>query len=124
MGNKIKWTKKEIEKFKKIIISKRDQVELDIEESKKRADDLKDTQNQSSIYSSHMADAGSDQQALEDVFVAINRENRFLQYLERSLVMMEDGTFGICKKCKCLIDKERLIEVPHTTNCFDCKTAI
>ena len=124
MSKKIKWTKKEIEKFKKIIISKRDQVELDIEESKKRADDLKDTQNQSSIYSSHMADAGSDQQALEDVFVAINRENRFLQYLERSLVMMEDGTFGICKKCKCLIDKERLIEVPHTTNCFDCKTAI
>ena len=124
MSKKIKWTKKEIEKFKKIIISKRDQVELDIEESKKRADDLKDTQNQSSIYSSHMADAGSDQQALEDVFVAINRENRFLQYLERSLVMMEDGTFGICKTCKCLIDKERLIEVPHTTNCFDCKTAI
>ena len=35
----------------------------------------------------------------------------FLQYLERSLVMMEDGTFGICKKCKCLIDKERLIEL-------------
>ena len=124
MTKKIKWTKKEIEKFKKIIISKRDQVELDIEESKKRADDLKNTQNQSSIYSSHMADAGSDQQALEDVFVAINRENRFLQYLERSLVMMEDGTFGICKKCKCLIDEERLIEVPHTTNCFDCKTAI
>ena len=71
-----------------------------------------------------MADAGSDQQALEDVFVAINRENTFLQYLERSLVMMEDGTFGICKKCKCLIDKERLMEVPHTTKCFDCKTAV
>tara|TARA_Y100001960_G_C14607497_1_gene794014 strand:+ start:650 stop:1024 length:375 start_codon:yes stop_codon:yes gene_type:complete len=124
MAKKTKWTKKEIEEFKKIIISKRDQVEIDIEESQKRADDLINSQNQSSIYSSHMADAGSDQQALEDVFVAINRENTFLQYLERSLVMMEDGTFGICKKCKCLIDKERLIEVPHTTKCFDCKTAV
>ena len=124
MAKKTKWTKKEIEEFKKIIISKRDQVEIDIEESQKRADDLINSQNQSSIYSSHMADAGSDQQALEDVFVAINRENTFLQYLERSLVMMEDGTFGICKKCKCLIDKERLMEVPHTTKCFDCKTAV
>ena len=38
-------TEKEIEKFKKIIISKRDKVELDIEESQKRADDLKNTQN-------------------------------------------------------------------------------
>jgi len=124
MAKKTKWTKKDIEEFKKIIISKRDQVEHDIEESQKRADDLINSQNQSSIYSSHMADAGSDQQALEDVFVAINRENTFLQYLERSLVMMEDGTFGICKKCKCLIDKERLMEVPHTTKCFDCKTAV
>tara|TARA_B100000686_G_C15897252_1_gene528519 strand:- start:72 stop:446 length:375 start_codon:yes stop_codon:yes gene_type:complete len=124
MAKKTKWTKKEIEEFKKIIISKRDQVEIDIEESQKRADDLINSQNQSSIYSSHMADAGSDQQALEDVFVAINRENTFLQYLERSLVMMEDGTFGICKKCNCLIDKERLMEVPHTTKCFDCKTAV
>ena len=124
MAKKTKWTKKEIEEFKKIIISKRDQVEIDIEESQKRADDLINSQNLSSIYSSHMADAGSDQQALEDVFVAINRENTFLQYLERSLVMMEDGTFGICKKCNCLIDKERLMEVPHTTKCFDCKTAV
>ena len=124
MAKKTKWTKKDIEEFKKIIISKRDQVEIDIEESQKRADDLINSQNQSSIYSSHMADAGSDQQALEDVFVAINRENTFLQYLERSLVMMEDGTFGICKKCNCLIDKERLMEVPHTTKCFDCKTAV
>ena len=124
MAKKTKWTKKDIEEFKKIIISKRYQVEHDIEESQKRADDLINSQNQSSIYSSHMADAGSDQQALEDVFVAINRENTFLQYLERSLVMMEDGTFGICKKCNCLIDKERLMEVPHTTKCFDCKTAV
>ena len=45
MGKKTKWTKKELEEFKKIIISKRDQVELDIEESQKRADDLKKTQN-------------------------------------------------------------------------------
>ena len=124
MGKKTKWTKKELKEFEKIIISKRNQVELDIEESQKRADDLINTQNQSSIYSSHMADAGSDQQVLEEVFGAINRENKFLQYLERSLVMIEDGTFGICKECKCLINKERLSEVPHTTNCFDCKTAI
>jgi len=124
MGKKTKWTKKELKEFEKIIISKRNQVELDIEESQKRADDLINTQNQSSIYSSHMADAGSDQQVLEEVFGAINRENKFLQYLERSLVMIEDGTFGICKECKCLINKERLNEVPHTTNCFDCKTAI
>ena len=37
--------------------------------------------------------------------------------------MIEDGTFGICKTCGDLINPERLQEVPHTTSCFECKTA-
>ena len=40
----------------------------------------------------------------------------------KALMMIKEGTFGICVTCKTLINKERLEEVPHTTKCFDCKT--
>jgi len=38
------------------------------------------------------------------------------------LDMIKEKSFGICLSCGELINKERLIEVPHTTSCFDCKS--
>ena len=36
--------------------------------------------------------------------------------------MIDDGTFGLCVVCGELINEERLLEVPHTNKCFDCKS--
>ena len=88
-----------------------------------RADDIIEEGNQSSIYSSHMADAGSDQQSLEHAYSIINRESSFLNYLDLALQRIDQKSFGVCSKCEELISKERLHEVPHATKCFDCKTS-
>ena len=121
---KKKWNKKEIEDFKKIIIDKRDDLLESIREARSRAEDIIKEGNQSSIYSSHMADAGSDQQSLEHAYSVINRESNFLSYLDKALQRIEDKTFGICFECLELISRDRLIEVPHATKCFDCKTTV
>ena len=63
-----------------------------------------------------------DQEEMEKSYYWMDRENKFLQYLNRSLEMIEEGTFGICKTCGELIGKERLEEVPHTSKCFKCKS--
>lgn len=72
-------------------------------------------------YSSHLADAGADHSEIEKAYYWVQRENKFLQYLDRALEMIEEGTFGICKSCGDKINPERLLEVPHTTSCFECK---
>ena len=105
------WNKKELKEF------------INIEEARGRADDIIKEGNQSSIYSSHMADAGSDQQSLEHAYSIINRESSFLNYLDLALQRIDDTSFGVCVKCEELISKERLEEVPHATKCFDCKTS-
>jgi len=120
---KKKWNVKELEDFKQIIINKREAVLEDIEEARGRADDIIKEGNQSSIYSSHMADAGSDQQSLEHAYSIINRESSFLNYLDLALQRITDSSFGICARCDELISKDRLEEVPHATKCFDCKTS-
>ena len=122
LSKKKKWTQKELEKFKTLILEKREVVTAELLEAKEKADEVLNNNSTNAIYSSHMADAGSDQQEMEKNYYMMNRENNYLQYLERALSMIVEGSFGICASCGELIDKERLIEVPHTSSCYDCKS--
>ena len=122
VSKKKKWTRIELEKFKTLILEKREVVTAELLEAKEKADEVLNNNSTNAIYSSHMADAGSDQQEMEKNYYMMNRENNYLQYLERALSMIVEGSFGICASCGELIDKERLIEVPHTSSCFDCKS--
>ena len=121
---KKKWTKPELKNFKTLILEKRNTVEKELESSREKADEVLKNNSVNAIYSSHMADAGTDQQEMEKNYYMMDRENKFLQYLNRALEMIQDGTFGICVTCGQLISKERLLEVPHTTSCFECKTKV
>ena len=122
MAVKKKWTAKELEEFKTVIMKKRKVVADDLAVAKKKADEVLTNNSVNAIYSSHIADAGSDQQEMEKNYYMMDREDTFLQYLNRALEMLDAGTFGICTSCGDLIDKERLLEVPHTSSCFDCKS--
>ena len=117
-----KWSKKDLKEFKALILEKKLDAQEEIEDSKKRADKMLDSNQTNAIYSSHMADAGSDQQEIEKAYYWVARENKFIQYLNRALDKIDDGSFGICVTCNNLINKERLFEVPHTNSCFDCKS--
>ena len=119
---KKKWTEKELKEFKTLILEKQKLVAADLAEAKEKADEVLNNNSVNAIYSSHIADAGSDQQEMEKNYYMMDREDTFLQYLNRALEMLAEGTFGICTSCGQLIDKERLFEVPHTSSCFDCKS--
>lgn len=117
-----KYSKKELNDFEEKIIKKKDEVLKDIIKSQDIADNILENSNTSSVnYSSHLADAGADYQEIEKAYYWVQRENKFLQYLDRALEMIKKGTFGICKECDNRITPERLMEVPHTTSCFSCK---
>jgi len=118
---KNKWSKKDLEIFKNDILKKKDLAIQDLTKIKKRTDNLIDQGSSNSIYSSHMADAGSDHQEMENAYYMMQREDSFIKYLDKALTMIEDGTFGICMQCDNLIPKARLNEVPHSTKCVACK---
>ena len=120
--NKNKWTKKELEEFKDYIVNKRKTVVDEVDQAKQRAEVMLKNDTTNAIYSSHMADAGSDLVEMEKAYYFVERESRFLKYLNRALDMIDEGTFGVCIKCEELINKERLMEVPHTRSCFTCKS--
>ena len=117
-----KWSKKDLNEFKKYIVEKRATVVDEMDQAKQRAEDMLKNDTTNAIYSSHMADAGSDLVEMEKAYYFVQRESKFLKYLNRALDMIDDGTFGICSTCKELISRERLMEVPHTKSCFSCKS--
>ena len=76
---------------------------------------------QESVYSVHMADAGTDSCEREKGYHFINRETDYHKFLTKALERIEDGSFGVCTICGELIPEERMIEVPNTTKCVGCK---
>ncbi len=74
-----------------------------------------------SIYSLHMADAGTDSHEQEKNFMLMNRSSDYFKNLEIALVRIQEGHFGVCKICEELIPEERMMEVPNATKCVNCK---
>ena len=74
-----------------------------------------------STYSLHMADQGTDAGEREKAFLLASREGRYLRYLDRALVMIDEGTYGYCTECNKPMQKQRLELVPTARLCIDCK---
>ncbi|MBA3012047.1 MAG: RNA polymerase-binding protein DksA [Proteobacteria bacterium] len=51
-----------------------------------------------------------------------DREHKLIKKIKKTLVRIENGTFGRCDSCEEDISIERLKARPVTTQCIDCKT--
>tara|TARA_B100000131_G_C17732702_1_gene457573 strand:- start:60 stop:455 length:396 start_codon:yes stop_codon:yes gene_type:complete len=124
MAKPQKYTKSKLMKFKKSI----EQKLLEIAEEMNEIKDNMDTNTrgkaglaQDSVYSVHMADAGTDSFEREKSFHFMNRESDYYKFLTHALERIEDGSFGVCNICGQLIPEERMMEVPNATKCVQCK---
>lgn len=121
---KNKYSKSELKKFRTTIKRK-------IKDINAEMDDLKDgigqsskgngSLSQDSVYSVHMADAGTDSYEMEKGYQLMNRETNYLQHLDLAIERIDNGDFGVCKICNQLIPEERMMEVPNATKCVSCK---
>ena len=127
------YSKKELEHFKNIILEKRDEIIVQLQNLKEQMLDTTTGEyiNENSPYSLHMAEQGTDAMEREKTFLYAQRENKFLGYLEDALKRIDAGIYGICVECieepqnlcgTCpLIPKERLEAVPHSQHCLPVK---
>jgi len=56
------------------------------------------------------------------VLLISDRERQLAVKISKTLLRIENGTFGICDKCEEEIAFKRLEARPVTTQCIDCKT--
>ena len=76
-----------------------------------------------SAYSFHMADQGTDAMEREKAFLFASQEGRFLWHIDQALrrLYKSPETFGKCHNCSGDIAFERLDALPHARYCISCK---
>ena len=119
-----RYSKKKLAFFKKHIQAKLDALTNDLDDSKGNLDSNTSVSSnlaQESVYSVHMADAGTDSYEREKNFHFLNRQTDYHKSLTKALERIEDGTFGVCVITGELIPEERMLEVPNATKSVDAK---
>ena len=120
---RLKYNDSELKEFKELILSKlvnaRDDYEL-----------LRTTITHSS--GNDTEDTSPTFKVLEEGAATLSKEEsgrlathqmKFIRNLEMALIRIENKTYGICKTTNKLIPKERLMKVPHATECIEAKEA-
>ncbi|MCA0375930.1 MAG: TraR/DksA C4-type zinc finger protein [Gemmatimonadetes bacterium] len=76
-----------------------------------------------SAYSFHMADQGTDAMEREKAFLFASKEGRFLWHIDQALRRLYKApeTFGKCHQCGEDIAFERLDALPNARYCIACK---
>ncbi|MFL3006842.1 MAG: TraR/DksA family transcriptional regulator [Candidatus Neomarinimicrobiota bacterium] len=119
-----RYSKKKLAFFKKHIQTKLDALTNDLDDSKGNLDSNTGGSSslaQESVYSVHMADAGTDSYEREKGYHFLNRQTDYHKSLTKALERIEDGTFGVCSISGELIPEERMLEVPNTTKRVEAK---
>ena len=118
---KTKYTLKELKEFEKLILEKGDnaQGELDfIKESLVRKNLSGTDSTQGALKT---LEDGADTMEKESLSQLAGRQQTFINNLEKALIRIKNGTYGICKDTGKLIDKKRLRAVPHATQSIEAK---
>ena len=120
---KKKLTKKELQEFKKIVLKKKEEI---LDEIKHISEDTlkkspKEASGDISGYTYHMADVATDTYDREFSLSLASNERKLIYEFDDALKKIDEGTFGICEDCKCLIAKNRLKAVPEARLCVKCQ---
>jgi RNA polymerase-binding transcription factor DksA len=84
----------------------------------------RDASGDLSAYSTHMADAGTDNFDREFALSLVSNEQEALFEIEEALKRLESGTYGTCEMCEKSIKKERLQAVPFARFCVNCQATV
>ena len=122
-GKKKRYTDKELERFKNIIIKKIDKAkqDLDLLKSAYMNDSDNGTDDTSPTFKAF--EEGSTTLSKEENIKLAERQAKFIRNLNNALIRIENKTYGICRITGKLIAKERLKLVPHATLSIEAKKA-
>jgi RNA polymerase-binding protein DksA len=117
--------KKDLEKYEKLLLEKRNELLQEFGHLKKITMDttIKESTGDLSSYSYHMADLGTDSMQREKAFLFASKQGRLLYHIDEALRRIYSNSYGKCAECGQDISADRLSAVPHARMCIKCKEA-
>ena len=119
--NPVKYSDKDLEEFKGIILEKitHAQEDLDLLKGTFKNDRNNGTEDTSPTFKGF--EEGSETMSKESNVQLAIRQEKFIRDLNNALLRIENKTYGICRVTGKLIQKERLKLVPHATLSIEAK---
>lgn len=117
---KTRYTDAEMAEFKEVILTKLKEAHDDLNMLKSSLSNS-DNGTDDTGRTFNMMEDGSQTLSREEVAQLGARQEKFIQNLEHALTRIENKTYGICRVTGKLIQKERLLLVPHATLSIEAK---
>lgn len=117
MSEKKFYSKTELIEFRQIIDNK---LAVARTEYNRLAEQLREMSG-GSADSFNFTEFGNESRDKEEVETLMARQAKFMDKLEKAMMRINNGTYGVCRISGDLIPKERLRVVPHATTTIEAK---
>lgn len=110
-------TDKQLMKLRKMLIMEKEDMSKTI--AAKDPVSLRDSVDELSLLSNHPADLGTELfERSKDLTLHTQNYDK-LEQIDKVLAQMDEGTYGVCVKCKQPIPYDRLCAIPYTNVCVE-----
>ena len=120
---KTRYSDEELAEFKALILAKLESARADYEQLRATITHTADNDTEDTSPTYKVLEEGAATLSKEENGRLAQRQMKFIRNLEMALVRIENKTYGIYKDTGKLIPKERLMRVPHATQCIEAKEA-
>ena len=118
---RVRYSDKELEEFKALIEEKIKKAQNDLELIKSSYMNGASNGTDDTSPTFKAFEEGSKVTSKEENTTLAIRQEKFIRDLKNALVRIENKTYGICRVTGKLIDKRRLMAVPHATLSIEAK---
>ena len=120
---RLRYSDADLAEFKQVILKKLEQAKADYELLRENITHSGDNDTQGTSPTFKVLEEGAATLSKEETGRLAAHQVKFIRNLEMALVRIENKTYGVCKTTGKLIPKERLLRVPHATECIEAKEA-
>lgn len=116
---------KKIEKIKKDLLNKKEQILQDLQDLSK--EDSREIDNRGAKFPEYGDKPDENAQEISEYSTTIVTQKVFektLEEIEGALSRIEEGTYNTCRYCGGEIGEKRLEARPSASSCIDCKTKL
>ena len=118
---RVRYGDADLAEFKQIILKKLEQARADYELLRSTITHSGDNDTEDTSPTFKVLEEGATTLSKEESGRLAAHQLKFIRNLEMALVRVENKTYGVCKTTGKLIPKERLLRVPHATECIEAK---
>ena len=120
--NSLRYSDAELQEFKTLIEEKFAKAKAEVLFIKEQM--LESNESSNNQQSGDWTDESSNHTEMELLNNMLSRQQQFLNNLSNALLRIQNKTYGVCTVTGQLIDKKRLMLVPHATKSVEAKSIV